>query len=183
MVHMCLRLSIYIYNAVYVLLPIMLSISMFLLLAGWKGNRGGLSQLIYHIKYQPSSTFSLSFSSPIQPPSSLTFSPHSLFFTSYHLHLSFSLALSLFVTFSPFPHSPSLIPSHFSLHALWPFFPCRLLSLLLFLQQMPYASVPHLLPALPWPSVSISHVRPRFHIHSHALSPDHVRFAEVQYAW
>lgn len=54
-----LLLSIYIYNAVYVLLPIMLSISVFLLLAGWKGVRGGLSQLIYHIKYQPSSTFSL----------------------------------------------------------------------------------------------------------------------------
>lgn len=54
-----LRLSIYIHNAVYVLLPIMLSISVFLLLAGWKGVRGGLSQLIYHIKYQPSSTFSL----------------------------------------------------------------------------------------------------------------------------
>lgn len=37
----------------------MLSISVFLLFAGWKGVRGGLSQLIYHIKYQPSSTFSL----------------------------------------------------------------------------------------------------------------------------
>lgn len=55
----CTWLSIYIYNAVYVFLPIMLAISVFLLLAGWKGVRGGLSQLIYHIKYQPSSTFSL----------------------------------------------------------------------------------------------------------------------------
>lgn len=113
----CLRLSIYIYNAVYVLLPIMLSISVFLLLAGWKGVRGGLSQLIYHIKYQPSSAFSLPlFLIPVHPSlSSLTLFPHSLFFTSYHLHLSFSLVLSTFLSLVCPPYSPSLIPSHFSL--------------------------------------------------------------------
>lgn len=71
-------LSIYIYNGVYALLPIMLSISVVLLLAGWKGVRGGLSQLIYHIKYHPSSTFS---SLPHSPISLLTFSLLSLFFS------------------------------------------------------------------------------------------------------
>ena len=112
-----LLLSIYIYNAVYVLLPIMLSISVFLLLAGWKGVRGGLSQLIYHIKYQPSSTFSLPLF--LVPPVSLSshfYLPHSLFFTSYHLRLSFSLVLSTFFFITCFPplfplsHSLTLLP-------------------------------------------------------------------------
>lgn len=72
----------------------MLSISVFLLLAGWKGVRGGLSQLIYHIKYQPSSTFSLplflvppctfslfSHSFPLTPFSS----PPTIYISSSHL--------------------------------------------------------------------------------------------------
>lgn len=64
----------------------MLSISVFLLLAGWKGVRGGLSQLIYHIKYQPSSA--LSFSFPLyKHPSlfSLPFSPHTIYISPSHL--------------------------------------------------------------------------------------------------
>lgn len=91
----------------------MLSISVFLLLAGWKGVRGGLSQLIYHIKYQPSSTFSLP-RSPLHFLSLLSlFSPHSLFFTSYHLHLFFSLVLSTFLSLVlPAP------PTHTSLQSL-----------------------------------------------------------------
>lgn len=108
----CVRLllSIYIHNAVYVLLPIMLSISVFLLLlAGWKGVRGGLSQLIYHIKYQPSSIFSLTLSHPLVHPSLFShfFSLTLFFFTSHHLHLSFS-------------HLSSVLFYHFSLlHSLW----------------------------------------------------------------
>lgn len=106
------------YNAVYVLLPIMLSISVFLLLAGWKGVRGGLSQLIYHIKYQPSSTFSLPFFFiPLFSHLSLLSRsfPHS--FSSppaiyvFPSHLSFLVFLPL-LFLSAFPYSP--IPSHFS---------------------------------------------------------------------
>lgn len=83
----------------------MLSISVFLLLAGWKGVRGGLSQLIYHIKYQPSSIFSLPFPVP-------HFFPHSLFLTSYHLHLSFSLVLSTFLSLPPFSRTLPLSFPH-----------------------------------------------------------------------
>lgn len=119
---MGLILSIYIYNAVYVLLPIMLSISVFLLLAGWKGVRGGLSQLIYHIKYQPSSTFFLPlFLIPLSL-SSLTFSLTS-FFSPPTIYISPShLCLHFFYLTPPFPvhslshsltHSPSEPSSSF----------------------------------------------------------------------
>ena len=125
----CMRLplSIYIYNAVYVLLPIMLSISVFLLLAGWKGVRGGLSQLIYHIKYQPSSTFSLplSFIPPFDRLSLLALFPslpflHLLPFNISPSHFSSPLFIACPPSFSltlllSFPHtSPSEPPQRFS---------------------------------------------------------------------
>lgn len=106
-------LSIYIYNAVYVFLPIMLAISVFLLLAGWKGVRGGLSQLIYHIKYQPSSTFSLPlFLIPLFTRLSLLSLPflHLLPFTS----LLLTCLLHFFITCLPplqsLSHSLTLLP-------------------------------------------------------------------------
>lgn len=179
---MRLRLSIYIYNAVYVLLPIMLSISVFLLLAGWKGVRGGLSQLIYHIKYQPSSTFYL----PLFPPHSLVplfshSSSSSLFFTSHRFHPSFLSSPLFYCLFGPppplavplsFPHTSPSEPSSASLKVPISLFlnnchmPLRLTSCLA--RNDPRS--PSLTFALP------------FHVRRHALSPDHVRFAEVQYA-
>lgn len=143
---MRLRLSIYIYNAVYVLLPIMLSISVFLLLlAGWKGVRGGLSQLIYHIKYQPSSTFYLPLFPPIHSSlSSLTPLPHP-FSSPPTVSIPPSCPLHFFIAClpPPSPRSPSLVPSHFSLWALQRFSEGSHLS---FFKQLPYASAPHLLP-------------------------------------
>lgn len=98
-----LFLSKYIPNAVYVLLPIMPAIFVFLLLAGWKGVRGALSQLIYHIKYQPLQHF--------LPARLRSHSSSLLFFTSDHLHLSFLTFLYLFClhTCPPEPSSTFLM--------------------------------------------------------------------------
>lgn len=145
----CNCLSIYIYNVVYVLLPIMFSIYVFLLLTGWKGVRGGLSQLIYHIKYQPSSIFSLVLF-PISPfknlpllplfPLTPSFSPPTI------LHHSFSLVFSPFLSLvapltvpltSPFEPSNTFLKVPISLFF---FFAPK---------QLPYASAAHLAPALP----------------------------------
>lgn len=170
----CPRLSIHIDNAVYVLLPIMLSISVCLLLAGWKGVRGGLSQLIYHIKYQPSSA--LSFSFPLfKHPSLLSL----LFFTSSYLHLSFSLVPSSF--FYQFFNLPVKVPVSFPHTSpskpLGNFFPLLVkVHISRFSQQLPYAFAPHLTPALLWPSVPNS-LSPS---PGQALFPNHIRFAEVQ---
>lgn len=116
--------SIYIYNAVYVLLPIMLFISVFLLLAGWKGVRGGLSQLIYHIKYQPSSTFSLPLflippfsrlsllslfpSTPFSSPPTIYISPSHLSSLTFLSLVSPPLSLTLPLSF---PHTSPSEPS------------------------------------------------------------------------
>lgn len=159
------------------LLPIMLSISVFLLLlVCWKGVRGGLSQLIYHIKYQPSSTFYLPLYPPFTRPPLFSF----LLFTSHCFHPSFlSPPLLFLLLVCPCP-CPSPVPSHLSLEALWRFSEGSHLS---FFKQLPYAFVPHLPPGLWWPSVLISHrFSLPFHERRHALSPYHVRFAEVQYA-
>lgn len=98
----------------YVLLPIMLSISVCLLLAGWKGVRGGLSQLIYHIKYQPSSALS-----PYSPYSNIPlfshslFSPHPIYISPSHLspplfYHFFNLPVKVPLLF---PHTSSSKPS------------------------------------------------------------------------
>lgn len=180
---MRLRLSIYIYNAVYVLLPIMLSISVFLLLAGWKGVRGGLSQLIYHIKYQPSSTFYLPLFPPFTRPSlflllSLIPFLHLPPFPSLLPVLSTFLLLVCHPPHPPiavplsFPHTSPSEPSSTSLKVPISLFlnnchmPLRLTSCLA--RNDPRS--PSLTFALP------------FHVRRHALSPYHVRFAEVQYA-
>lgn len=129
-----LFLSIHMYNAVHVLLPIMLSISVFLLIAGWKGVRGGLSQLIHHIKYQPSSTFLSLFHSPVLP------------------YLS---SLTFFFSFTPFSSPPtiSISPAHLS-SALFlsPVFPPSLSLTLRSLSLLPQSP-----PALFWRFPSLSH--------------------------
>lgn len=184
---MLFLLSIYIHNAVYVLLPIMLSISVFLLLAGWMGVRGGLSQLIYHIKYQPSSAFSLPlFLIPSFTRLSLLFSHffpslpflHLLPFTSllltcpiHFFHHSFppnTLSLTLPLSF---PHTSPSEPS--SAFVKVP------ISLTFFLTTSICLFTPP--PASPsWPSVLISQVPPPpAYIHTLALSPYHVRFGVI----
>lgn len=175
---MRLRLSIYIYNAVYVLLPIMLSISVFLLLAGWKGVRGGLSQLIYHIKYQPSSTFYLPRFPPIHSSlSSLT--PFLIPFLHLLLFPSLFPVLSTFLLLAPslavplsFPHTSPSEPSSASLKVP--------ISLFLNNCHMPLRLTSCLARNDPR-SPSLTFVLP-FHVRRHALSPYHVRFVEVQYA-
>lgn len=83
-----------------------------------RGFRGGLSQLIYHIKYQPSSTFSLllflvllslTFSPPLPFPS-----PPTIYISPSHLSspfLSLLLSLTLFLSF---PHTPPSALQHIS---------------------------------------------------------------------
>lgn len=152
----------------------MLSISVFLLLAGWKGVRGGLSQLIYHIKYQPSSiSLSLSFSFPRLSLFSLTPFLHLLPFTSL------LLTCPLHFFFYHFPvHSLSLIPSHFSLGALQRFSEGSHLSHYFLTTAICLSSTPP--PASPRRdprSLSLASL-----FYRRAISPYHVRFAEVQYA-
>lgn len=87
----------------------MLSISVFLLLlllVCWKGVRGGLSQLIYHIKYQPSSTFYLTLYPPFTRPPSFLIPP-------LHLPLFSSLLSVLSTSFfiACLPRAPVPLPS------------------------------------------------------------------------
>lgn len=123
-------------HTVYVLLPIILSIPVFLLLTGWKGVRGGLSQLIYHIKYQPSRIFS-----PSSPHSPIHPSLPSLPF----LHLL--PFISLLLTCPHHSFITWLTPSPSRSHSL-----TRPTGALLkvpiphFFKQLPYASEPHLPP-------------------------------------
>lgn len=171
-------------------LPIMLSISVFLLLAGWKGVRGGLSQLIYHIKYQPSSTFSL----PVfLIPPFTRLSLLSLFSLLPFLHLlpftSLFLTCSLcfFSTcFSPFPlhalcHSLTLLP--LSPPALFWRFP----SLSLFFLT---TAICLCTPTSHLSNVTFGPYLSRFpflfihtDMHSPPIMSNWVWFAEVQYAW
>lgn len=143
----------------------MLSISVVLRLAGWKGVRGGLSQLIYHIKYHPSSAFSL----PLFPLSfthlSSHFSPpHSFFsppFSIYISHLS-SLFLSLLFPF----YFLSFMPSQVSLKALEHFTKGS------FFKRLPYAYAPYtsLIPmSLSFSFAHFSPLRPPL-----PLSPPHI---------
>lgn len=186
-----LLLSIYIYNAVYVLLPIMLSISVFLLLAGWKGVRGGLSQLIYHIKYQPSSTFSLPLFL-VHPftrlpllsllSSSLPFL-HLLPFTSLLLTCPLHFFVFFFITCFP-PSLPSLsFPHTFPSEPSSAFLKVPI-SLTFFNKcHMPLRPTSHPLRHDPR-SLSLTFPLPFLYtdMHSPPIMSDLVRFAEVQYA-
>lgn len=99
-------------------MPSISAFLLLLLLVCWKGVRGGLSQLIYHIKYQPSSTFYLSLFPLFTRPPLL-----SLFLTSRRFHPSFLSPLLLLLllvcpvplSLSRFPHTSPSRPSSASL--------------------------------------------------------------------
>lgn len=177
----------YTYIMLYMsLLPITLSISEFLLIAGWKGVRGGLSQLIYHIKYQPSSTFSLPLllNPRVHPLSSLTFFFASLtsFSSPPTIYISISSHLySFYESFAPPPlflALPPLIPSHFFSKN-----PAALSWRFSFLSLLVTTAI-CLCGPLPspqrWPTVPIALTHS--HIQMCTLPHNHVRSSEVQCA-